>query len=58
MHSKNESWSWPLVDAAVDVVPIALQGLSHLAEDLSLRSLQNPEDGAAHGSDIPWSNSG
>ena len=58
MHSKNESWSWPLVDAAVDVVPIALQGLAHRAEDLILRSLQDPEDGAAHGSNIPLSISG
>ena len=58
MHSKTERWSGPLVDAAVDVGPIALQGLSHLAEDLSLRSLQDPEDEAAHGSDVPLANSG
>ena len=58
MHSKNEIWSWPLVDAAVDAVPIALEGLSHRAEVLSLRSLQDPEDEAVHGSDVPLSNSG
>ena len=58
MHSKNEIWSWPLVDVAVDAVPIALEGLSHRVEVLSLLSLQDPEGEAVHGSNIPLSNSG
>ena len=53
MQSKNEIWSWPLVDAPVGAVSIALEGLSHRAEVLSLRSLQDPEDAAVHDSDVP-----
>lgn len=56
MHPKNEIWSWPLVDAPVDAVPIALEGWSHRAEVRSLRSLQDPEDEAVHGADVPLSN--
>ena len=57
MRPKNEIWSWPLVDAPVDAEPIALEGLSHRTEVRSLRSLQDPEDEAVHGSDVPLSKS-
>ena len=58
MHAKNEIWPWPLVDAPVDAVSIALEGLSPHAEVLSLRSLQDSEDDEVHDSDVPLSHAG
>ena len=57
MHSKNEIWSWPPVDASVDAMPVALEGLPQIAEVLNLHSLHDPEGEAVHGSDIPLSSS-